>query len=80
MRGAGRNTRKVLVLAALARCGWLRPRELHAKAGFPLAASPWSYLHRLQKWGLVRPRHVAGGQEWRLTRRGYARLQWLLGQ
>lgn len=59
--GGGRNSRKVPVLAALARSGWLRPRELHTKAGFPLAASPWSYLRRLQKWGLVRPRHVDGG-------------------
>jgi hypothetical protein len=73
-----RNGRKLRVLRALAKYGWLRPQELYAKADFPLRSSPWTYLKRQARWGLVRKRTVAGiGPEYTITRRGRERLAWL---
>lgn len=72
---------KIRVLAALAAAEWLKPRELHARALFSLRSSPWSYLNRLQRWGLVRRRVVDGiGLEYTLTKRGRERLEWLLSK
>ena len=76
-----RNDRKIHVLRALAAAGWLKPRQLHDKAAFPFTTSPWSYLARLQRWGLVRKRIVDGiGLEYSVTKRGRERLEWLLSR
>jgi hypothetical protein len=75
---SARNSLKIRVLRALEKHGWLRPRELHTRAGFPLRSSPWTYMKRQERWGLVRKRVVSGiGPEWTITRRGRDRLVWL---
>lgn len=75
------DTLRVKVLDALAEAGWLKPTELYVRADFPVTASPWSYLRRLYRWGLVKKRTVTGiGQEWTITKRGRERLAWLMSQ
>ena len=76
-----RNTLKIRVLRALINHGWLRPNEFFARAEFPLRSSPWTYMKRLQRWGLVRKRIISGvGPEWAITNRGRERLDWLVSK
>jgi len=73
----GKNRLKIRVLRALQR-GWLNPPTICTLVGFFPIRAMYSYLLRLHRWGLLeRRRDSRGLLLYRLSKRGFERLEWL---
>lgn len=78
MRRRPFNRLKFDALSVLAEFGPLGPREMGVRVHlYPLRAS-YSYCSRLWRWGLLwREKDAAGRVTYRLSKKGWARLDWL---
>ena len=76
---ASYNSRKLTMLAAFERFGgWLSPPMVARLTGFRPIRAIWSYLRRLNRWGLLYRRRGAGGLVlYRISVKGRERLVWL---
>jgi hypothetical protein len=57
--------------------GWIRPTEWAVLAGFYPIRSAYSYLLRLHRFSLLERYQTGLGIVYRLSERGFNRLQWL---
>ncbi len=73
------NSRKRITLAVFERYGgWLSPAMVAGLTGFRPIRAAWSYLRRLNRWGLLYRRRGAGGLVlYRISAKGRERLAWL---
>ena len=75
------NALKIIALRVFERTGWLSPVRFARIVQFTPKRAAYSYLGRLHRWGLLhRMRDPSGRILYRLSRRGTARLEWLISQ
>lgn len=73
-----RNELKIRVLGALESGNWTSAAAISSVAGFRPKRAVYSYLLRLQRWGLVRRwRRIGRRVSFAITDRGRERLAWL---
>ena len=73
-----KKTLKIRVLTALDGRGWLNVPMVSTLADFHPVRSVYTYLLRLQRWGLVRRRKPLGAMIlYSISQRGRERLAWL---
>jgi hypothetical protein len=76
-----RNTLKIRVLDALSGRGWLSAPMIATLSGFRPVRAIYTYLLRLQRWGLVaRRRNARGLLIYSISERGQQRRAWLQKQ
>jgi hypothetical protein len=74
------NKLKFRTLSAIADRGgqWLKPYEIARNVDFVPHRSMWTYLKRLQRFGLLERRFSGRGTlEYRISTAGATRLRWL---
>jgi hypothetical protein len=73
----GFNERKLLTLDYFASRQWVRPKVYAVALGIYPTRASYSYLKRLQRWGLLwRGRDITGHVVYHLSPRGAQRLIW----
>jgi DNA-binding IclR family transcriptional regulator len=57
---------------------WIRPHEIANSVNFRPRRTAWTYLKRLRRFGLLEERSYGKGTlQYRITRAGTARLEWI---
>ena len=72
---------RVLSLFASTNGGWVGPSEAAKRLNFLPIRSAWTYFKRLWRFGLLERRSRGKGTlEYRISKSGMSRLQWLRAQ
>ncbi len=78
MHGYNKLKQRTLSVLAEAEGQWLRPKEVARQLDFRPRRSAWTYLNRLRRFGLLQRRFSGKGTlQYRISKAGVARLQWL---